>query len=178
MHSLARRFRAGILLLGISVALTGCGYGSRTLLDGKTAVPAPVLPMLPMADDQRMMIQGGLATTWAGTTAGRMSRSSAGPLIVSPRLLGAGGNFQWRHKAFFAGVEVAGAVHEGAMASAMADAMAGVNVAGEDASFLAWAWATTPGSMSRIRWTSAVPSWMPECAGVRWSAGARRPESV
>lgn len=139
MTPMIRRLGYGLCALILLTSLAGCGYQSRTLLDGKVAVPMPVLPMLPMAADQRMLIQGGLATNWAGTTGGRMDESSDGPLVLAPRLLGAGGNFQWRHKAFFTGVEVAGAVHDEAMASAMVHAMLGVNVAGDEASFLAWA---------------------------------------
>lgn len=139
MTPMIRRLGQGLGALMLVTSLAGCGYQSRTLLDGKVAVPMPVLPMLPMAADQRMLIQGGVASTWPGSTAGRMSDSSRGPLILSPRRLGVGGNFQWRHKAFFAGAEGGIALHDGGMASGLAQAMAGVNVAGEEVSFLAWA---------------------------------------
>lgn len=136
--------RAGIhlrncgLLLGVAALLGGCAYESRTMMEGRAAVPGPTMPVLPMTTKQRIGLSLGAGAANVETRTDRLTDSSLAPLSLSPRLVALGGQMQFRFRNAYWGGEFAAAKHGSDMASLMLMGMGGFNLAKPGWSLLAW----------------------------------------
>lgn len=125
-------------MLGLMCLLSGCAYDYRTMMEGRAAVPGPVLPVLSMTAKQRIALSGGIGTGWSDTRTDRLTDSSLTPLSLSPRLVAVGGQVQFRHRNAYWGGEFAAAQHGSDMETLQLMGMGGFDLAKPSWSFLVW----------------------------------------
>lgn len=111
------RLRASGLLAAWLLLGTGCSRGTRTLVDGKAALPTPVLPALPIGDG--VSLGAGTGTSWDGPRTGPLHWSSERALDLAERRLGIGAEMRASSRGAQYWMEIATGSHRAGMDATM-----------------------------------------------------------